>query len=95
MHHVTAIDEVFVRMLDRNRELALFLEQSVALTRTVGQAFSTSSQIDCIIECGTRSCCSALPSCLRFDFGVGNKFGCPYGSSNKAVGFYTNICPNL
>ena len=44
MHHVTAIDEVFVRMLDRNRELALFLEQSVALTRTVGQAFQPAAR---------------------------------------------------
>lgn len=39
MHHVTAIDEVLARMLERNRELALFVEQSVAVTRTMEQAF--------------------------------------------------------
>ena len=39
MHHMTSIDEVFTEVLERNRELALFLEQSVALTRTVGEAF--------------------------------------------------------
>ena len=44
MHRVTTINEVFARVLERNSELALLLEQSLAVTRTVGEAFQPAAR---------------------------------------------------